>query len=233
MRSGLLCVALSSLVIAAAACSGGGSGSGSGPSAGRATGNLQVLAEAGCVATSASIADCPVVLSVVLRDSASNPVSGATVTMGPHGSTLSTLGTAGQGVYYGTQTGLAELYDLDVQSSVGSLTGVVLAGPGNFSETLAPNPPSVGSPASLSWTPSTGNSLVGVLADVLLVGTAYTFQLDQGPAPDNGALALPATAFPHAGHYQIDLTRGRVAPLAGPGDYGVVTISRTILVDLP
>ena len=232
MRSGLLCVAVSFFLIAAAACSGGG-GSGSGPSAGHATGNLRVLAEAGCLATSASVANCPVVLSVVLRDSASNPVRGATVTMGAHGSTLSTLGTAGQGVYYGMQTGLAELYDLEVQSSVGSLTGVVLAGPGNFSESLAPNPPSIGSPASLSWTPSTGNSLVGVLADVLLVGTAYTFQLDQGPAPDNGALALPATAFPHAGQYQIDLTRGRVAPLAGQGDYGVVTISRSILVNLP
>jgi len=186
------------------------------------------------VALSVSVwADCPPEIAapscstnvqVIVYGRALERIADASVTVND-----APLPSAGDGTYGEIRIGLAPSYTVVANRGTDEIE-TTLAAPSDFGFSITPDPPHAGEASTVAWSPS-GEG--GVIADVLVIsgapGTKTTFIM-QGP--DTGEMAVPATAFPAAGGYIVQVSRNAYHA-AGGGSVSTIVIARRVTLTVP
>lgn len=223
------------ITLAVAACSGGGGGGGGGtrvsPDPGESSDTLGVFVNIACVALaedSAGLANCPALVDIHVAENTDEglDVDDALVVLTPWEGEPMTVASNGNGGYRAMFTGYAEAFQVDITRGSDFLTGAVLVSPIDFDVSIDPDPPQVGTAATVYWSPTEAmvNSLVFVRQE--FVTTTYQGAVEG----DDGVEMLPGSAFPEADDYQIEVGRGRLQSLSGGFSQGIVVVGKVTSV---
>jgi hypothetical protein len=133
--------------------------------------------------------------------------SGGRVRAGVPGKPLVALSEISTGVFEGYDSYSTE-YAIEVEARGDHMSGSV-ALPGLHRVTLSPDPPVVGGPLEVRWSPSNEGVSVGVSAhETSSSSSPGTCSSDNtAGCDDDGAEQLAASYFPTAGDYQISVQR--------------------------